>query len=239
MGIGVNDGMSAEQAAGANGRVAADVDMISDDSAEFGQSGFDFPAIGSRNGDRLVVEPPVGKDGASAQMRFMPEQRISDVIEVGGFTGFEKHAILKLRGIGHDRAVINDDIFADIAPGSDETIIADPGGSENDGARHDARAAAKVHLLADEGARHDFAETGGFQGGFQIRLDFADSAPDRLTAGKERRVGGLGKIKVSGGGEIDVRHALLLNRDFLLGNLNSPLLNSGGFLGDRRFSENR
>ena len=239
MGIGVNDGMSAEQAAGANGRVAADVDMISDDSAEFGQSGFDFPAIGSRNGDRLVVEPPVGKDGASAQMRFMPEQRISDVIEVGGFTGFEKYTILKLRGIGHDRAVINDDIFADIAPGSDETIIADPGGSENDGARHDARAAAKVHLLADEGTRHDFAETGGFQGGFQIRLDFADSAPDRLTAGKERRVGGLGKIKVSGGGEIDVRHALLLNRDFLLGNLNSPLLNSGGFLGDRRFSENR
>jgi hypothetical protein len=52
-------------------------------------------------------------------------------------------------------------------------------------------------------------------------------------------VGGLGKIKVSGGGEIDVRHALLLNRDFLLGYLNSPLLNSGGFLGDRRFSENR
>ena len=239
MGIGVNDGMTAKQAAGADGRVAADVDMISHDSAEFGQSGFDFPAIGSRNGDRLVVEPPVGKDGASAQMRFMPEQRISDVIEVGGFTGFEKYTILKLRGIGHDRAVINDDIFADIAPGSDETIIADPGGSENDGARHDARAAAKVHLLADEGTRHDFAETGGFQGRFQIRLDFADSAPDRLTAGKERRVGGLGKIKVSGGGEIDVRHALLLNRDFLLGNLNSPLLNSGGFLGDRRFSENR
>lgn len=102
MGIGVNDGMTAEQAAGADGRVAADVDMISDDSAEFGQSGFDLPSIGSRNGDGLVVEPPVGKDGASAKMCFMTEQRISDVVEVGGFTGFEKHAILKLRGIGHD-----------------------------------------------------------------------------------------------------------------------------------------
>lgn len=239
MGIGVNDGMTAKQAAGADGRVAADVDMISDDSAEFGQSGFDFSAIGSRNGDGLVVEPPVGKDGASAQMRFMTEQRISHVVEVGGFTGFEKHAILKLRGIGHDRAVINDDIFADIAAGSDETIIADPGGSKNDGAWHDAGAAAEIDLLTDEGARHDFAETGGFQSGFQIRPDFADSGPDWLTDGKERRVGGLGKIKVSGGGEIDVRHALLLNRDFPLGNLNSPLLNSGGFLGDHRFSRNR
>ncbi len=65
-------------------RVAAGLDPVAQDRPELAPPGRQPPAVGERDLDRSAVVPEVGQHGAGAEVDLAAQQRVADVVEVGG-----------------------------------------------------------------------------------------------------------------------------------------------------------
>ena len=121
----INHAIAADDRAGIDHCVAADLRSIADDRAEFSQAGRNV-AIGCYDRDFGVIELHVRENHARAEMRVMTKDRIADVIEMRHLRFIEQDAVFEFARVAHDYAVADDHVFAHVTAAADVAVLADP-----------------------------------------------------------------------------------------------------------------
>ena len=118
---GINDAIAAQNGAGIDHRIAADLRPITDNRAEFLQAGGDA-AISRAHVNLAVIEFHIRENHARAEMRAVTENRIADVIEMRHLRFIEEDAVLEFARVPHHHAVADDHIFAHVTTAADLAV---------------------------------------------------------------------------------------------------------------------
>jgi hypothetical protein len=177
--------------------IAADFRVVAEHGAEFAQAGVEGFAI-LLHDDVALKEFDVGNFYTCAEVGFVAENGIADVIEMRRAGVVEEDRIFNLARIAHDAAVAKDDVFAEIGVVADLAVPADDGWPLDHHAVLEHRAFADKNVLAD--VRYAFAgviETMLHVRG-EVTFNFFEGVPGILAAVKDRGVFGLRKVKQIG-----------------------------------------
>jgi hypothetical protein len=145
----IDHAVSADQGTGINDGIASDLDPITDNCTELTKTSLDdcFLVV---NRDFLSVQAEIGKDYSGTQMRFVPEDRIAHVTEMGDLHVVEDQAILELTGVAQNDAVPDNDVFSDVTTRSNLASLTNPGWSFNRCAGFDHGPFTDKDRVADE-----------------------------------------------------------------------------------------
>src|SRR5882672_8086117 len=172
----VDDRVATNDAAGVEHGIAADLAVIADERAELSQAGVDAPAV-HFDADIALDDLHVGQHHARAEVRFVTEDGVADVIEVRHLAVVEDECVLQLAGISDDAAIADDHVFAEVGVVADLTVAPD------DGRAFDHRAVLDHCALADKDIRANerlaIAAVAKFRAemGLQVVLDFLQRVP--------------------------------------------------------------
>ena len=123
------------------------------------------------------------------------EDRVADVIEMGGDRVVEQERVLHLAGVAHDAVVADDDVLADVGVVADLAVAADDGRAFDHRAVLDHRAFADEDLLADERDAFAAVVQPGTEVGLEVGLDLLQRIPGIFAPVKDRRMRGLAEVE--------------------------------------------
>jgi hypothetical protein len=194
---GVNKGIAADDAAGVEDAVATDFGEIAEQSAEFAEAGVEGFAVDldfDVAGERFEIR----EHHAGADVRFVAEDGVADVIEVRRGGVVEQQRVFQLGGISDDAVVADDDVVADVGVVADLAIATDDGGAFDHGAVFDDGAFADEDILADERDAVAAIFQAGFEVGGEVILDLFERFPGVMAAVEDGGVFGLLQVKQIG-----------------------------------------
>ena len=185
--FGIDDRAAPDDAAGVQHGVAADIGIVAQQRTEFAQPGVERPAVDDH---RNVAghELDVGNLHAGPQVRPVAEDRVADVVEMGGDGIVEEDGVLHLAGIADDAVVADDHLLADVGVVANLAIAADDGRAFDHDPVLDHRAFADEDALADERDAFAAVVQAGAQMGLQVSLDLLQRVPGIFAAVKDGRV---------------------------------------------------
>jgi len=197
---GVDHRPSTHDAAGVENRIAADFREITEQRAKFPQTGVEHFAV---NLDLNVAGQrfEIGEHHARADVRFVAQDRIAEVIKMRRGGVVEQQRVLQFGGIPNHAVVAEDDVVADVGIMADLAIAADDGGAFDHGAILDDGAFADEDVLADESDAVAAIVQGGAEVGGEIFLNFLERFPGEFAAVEKCGVLGLAEVKQIGGFE--------------------------------------
>src|SRR4051794_4585510 len=117
--------------------------MIAKQCAEFAQASVEGFAV-NLHGDVLREQLEIGNLHASAEMRFVSENGITDVVEMGNLRVVEEERVFNLARISNHAIVADNRVFANVS------IVANLAIFSNDGRAFDHRAVLDKRAFADE-----------------------------------------------------------------------------------------
>ena len=144
----INVRAAADDRAGIEDAVAADLDVIAEHRAELLASGLDRRA-GNLDGDKGLVALDVAGYRACAHVRLVAEDGVADVVIVRGLDVVEQDDVLELNGVADDC------VLADDGAAADERAVADLRAVVDDAGR--AEVSRGEHLCV---LRHPYALAG-------------------------------------------------------------------------------
>lgn len=112
----VADGFFADERPWVEHRVAADLDVVADESAEFFQAG-------GRNG--FPIEAQVRAFDASPEVGVASDDRVAEVDEVGGSGAVEQDRVLDFGAMADDAVTAEDGVRADVGAMANRCASAD------------------------------------------------------------------------------------------------------------------
>lgn len=196
----IENAAAADDAARADHTVAADLGVIADDGTEFSQAGGQDVRVGP-DGDFEAVQPHVGKDHASGQMRLVAEDGVAHIVVMRHLAAVEDDAVLELTRVSEHAAVADDDVLADVAAGAELAVPPDPGRAFDHHARLQRGALINEHILADERAWRHLRANLALQPEFEVGLDPRQRRPHWRVIREQDAMLRVGEIKVVAGGE--------------------------------------
>lgn len=98
--------------------------------------------------DVFAIEADIGNDDAGAEMGFIAEDGIADVIEVGDFAIVEDDAVFELAGVSECGIGADNDVFTDVGTCAHGGAGADPSGTFDGGAGFDDGARCEIDVFS-------------------------------------------------------------------------------------------
>src|SRR5215472_13504666 len=108
----------------------------------------------------------------------VPEDGVTDIIEMGHLCVLEQNGILELARVAHDDTVAGNDILAHVATAANLAVFANPRRTLQHRALLNHRSSADEHAIADERLADQLTEDGGFQSELQVTCDLFERVPD-------------------------------------------------------------
>ncbi len=135
-------------------------------------------------------------------MALVAEDRVADVVEVRHLRAVKEQAVLELTRITKNRAIADEDVFADVTAVTDVAVGSDPGRAFDHRAVFDDRALADEHVWADVWLADEFALEAGAQAELQVGRDLVEGLPDVRHVLEQDAVRGALEVDVIGGREV-------------------------------------
>ena len=127
-GQGINVGVRADDTAGIENGIAADIDPVAQDRADLAKTcGCMCPVAVDH--DILLVSLDIGSDGAGAHMSMESQYTVADIIVMRDFNLVEKDHVLELCGVAYSRAFSHDGAAADECTLTDSGVLINDAGA--------------------------------------------------------------------------------------------------------------
>jgi len=175
----VDHAVTPDEGTGAENAVAADLGMVADEGAKFAKAGGDG-TFGCVDGHGRLVEAHIRENDARAEVSLVAEDRVADIIEMRNLGLVEDEAVFKFRGISSHDTIAEDDIFADVTPIPNLTVLADPSRTFDHGSLFDHCPFADKNRTAHERLADEAAMETGFHAELEISRDLRQNIPDML-----------------------------------------------------------
>lgn len=191
---GVDDAISADERTRAEDAVAADLCMVANEGPELAEaSGYGF--LGGVNFYEGLVESHIGKNNSCAEVGFVAENRVADIVEVWNLGFVEDEAVFKFRGISRDDAITEDDIFANVTTVTNLAVLTDPSWAFDHGPLLDHRALTDKDGAAHKWLTDEASVEAGFHAELQVGGDLWKCVPDVLDVLEKGAVLAVAEVK--------------------------------------------
>jgi hypothetical protein len=176
--------------------------VVADERAELAQARVERLAV-DRHHDVASERFEIGEDHTRADVRFVAEDGIADVIEMRCDRVVEEQRVLELGGIADGAVIADEHVLTDVGVVADLTIAPDDGRAFDHRAIFDNGPFPDENILADVGDPFAGVREAGFNMGFDVVLDLFERVPGVGAAVEKGGVFRLAQVKQIGGFEHD------------------------------------